>query len=162
MKVTLNIRLTDNVGWLSRLLSRSPTYCSWTLTLFIYFKDGESVMLAIDRFDPGREVAGGSGKIPTAFLPGDFLIPCTVSAWGPSADNIIVHTAEDISLTFEVGSWQLSSVLINCLLGRTMYRAWFPTTINFKHSKVVAEAKLFSCLCETCHSSVIEKCIRSY
>nr|XP_021155752.1 SCL-interrupting locus protein isoform X1 [Columba livia] len=64
-------------------------------------EDGESVMLAIDRFDPGREVAGGSGKIPTAFLPGDFLIPCTVNAWGPSADNIIVHTAEDISLAFE-------------------------------------------------------------
>ncbi|KAK2519780.1 Stil [Columba guinea] len=64
-------------------------------------QDGESVMLAIDRFDPGREVAGGSGKIPTAFLPGDFLIPCTVNAWGPSADNIIVHTAEDISLAFE-------------------------------------------------------------
>ncbi|OPJ76708.1 SCL-interrupting locus protein [Patagioenas fasciata monilis] len=63
-------------------------------------EDGESVMLAIDRFDPGREVAGGSGKIPTAFLPGDFLIPCTVNAWGP-ADNIVVHTAEDISLAFE-------------------------------------------------------------
>lgn len=77
-------------------------------------------MLAIDRFDPGREVAGGSGKIPTAFLPGDFLIPCTVNAWGPSADNIIVHTAEDISLAFEVGSAQLCSLLMSCLLGRML------------------------------------------
>ncbi|XP_063200869.1 SCL-interrupting locus protein [Chroicocephalus ridibundus] len=62
---------------------------------------GEGIMLTIDRFDPGREVAGGSGKIPTASLPGDFLIPCTVSTWGPSSDNIIVHSAEDISLAFK-------------------------------------------------------------
>ncbi|KAM6343302.1 SCL-interrupting locus protein-like isoform 4-T4 [Alca torda] len=62
---------------------------------------GEGITLTIDRFDPGREVAGGSGKIPTASLPGDFLIPCTVSTWGPSSDNIIVHSAEDISLAFK-------------------------------------------------------------
>lgn len=77
---------------------------SWTLTVFIYFEGGEGVTLTIDRFDPGREVAGGSGKIPTASLPGDFFIPCTVSAWGPCSDNIIVHSAEDISLAFKVGS----------------------------------------------------------
>ncbi|XP_068262276.1 SCL-interrupting locus protein [Nyctibius grandis] len=64
-------------------------------------EDGEGITLTIDRFDPGREVAGGSGKIPTASLPGDFLIPCTVNAWGPSSDNIIVHSAEDISLAFK-------------------------------------------------------------
>ncbi|KAM6124485.1 LOW QUALITY PROTEIN: SCL-interrupting locus protein [Pterocles gutturalis] len=63
-------------------------------------EDGEGITLTIDRFDPGREVAGGSGKIPTASLPGDFLIPCTVNAWGPT-DNIIVHSAEDISLAFK-------------------------------------------------------------
>ncbi|KAM6415071.1 SCL-interrupting locus protein [Rhynochetos jubatus] len=62
---------------------------------------GEGITLTIDRFDPGREVAGGSGKIPTTSLPGDFLIPCTVNAWGPSSDNIIVHSAEDISLAFK-------------------------------------------------------------
>ncbi|NXS91104.1 STIL protein, partial [Jacana jacana] len=61
---------------------------------------GEGVTLTIDRFDPGREVAGGSGKIPTASLPGDFLIPCTINAWGPS-DNIIVHSAEDIGSAFK-------------------------------------------------------------
>ncbi|XP_074953778.1 SCL-interrupting locus protein [Phalacrocorax aristotelis] len=64
-------------------------------------EDGEGITLTIDRFDPGREVAGGSGKIPTAPLPGDFLIPCTVNAWGPSSDNAIVHSAEDISLAFK-------------------------------------------------------------
>ncbi|NXM19567.1 STIL protein, partial [Ploceus nigricollis] len=64
-------------------------------------EDGEGITLIIDRFDPGREVAGGSGKIPTASLPGDFLIPCTVNAWGPCSDNIIVHSVEDISLAFK-------------------------------------------------------------
>ncbi|NXY37405.1 STIL protein, partial [Pomatorhinus ruficollis] len=64
-------------------------------------EDGEGITLTIDRFDPGREVAGGSGKIPTASLPGDFLIPCTVNAWGPCSDNIIVHSVEDISLAFK-------------------------------------------------------------
>ncbi|XP_062479022.1 SCL-interrupting locus protein isoform X1 [Pezoporus occidentalis] len=63
-------------------------------------EDGEGITVTIDRFDPGREVAGGSGKIPTASLPGDFLIPCTVNAWGPSSD-IIVHGAEDISLALQ-------------------------------------------------------------
>ncbi|XP_062437266.1 SCL-interrupting locus protein [Rhea pennata] len=63
--------------------------------------DGEGVTVTIDRFDPGREVASGSGKIPTASLPGDFLIPCTVNSWGPSSDGITVHRAEDISLTFK-------------------------------------------------------------
>ncbi|NXA95642.1 STIL protein, partial [Melanocharis versteri] len=64
-------------------------------------EDGEGVTLTIDRFDPGREVAGGSGKIPTASLPGDFLIPCTVNAWGPCSDTIVVHSVEDISLAFK-------------------------------------------------------------
>ncbi|XP_010133358.1 PREDICTED: SCL-interrupting locus protein, partial [Buceros rhinoceros silvestris] len=64
-------------------------------------EDGEGITLTIDRFDPGREVAGGSGKIPTASLPGDFLIPCTINSWGPSSDNTIVHSAEDISLAFK-------------------------------------------------------------
>ncbi|XP_075280654.1 SCL-interrupting locus protein isoform X1 [Opisthocomus hoazin] len=64
-------------------------------------EDGEGITLTIDRFDPGREVAGGSGKTPTTSLPGDFLIPCTVNAWGPSSENIIVHSTEDISLAFK-------------------------------------------------------------
>ncbi|XP_025960382.2 SCL-interrupting locus protein isoform X3 [Dromaius novaehollandiae] len=64
-------------------------------------EDGEGITVTIDRFDPGREVASGSGKIPTASLPGDFLIPCTVNSWGPSSDDVIVHSAEDISLAFK-------------------------------------------------------------
>ncbi|XP_009978239.1 PREDICTED: SCL-interrupting locus protein [Tauraco erythrolophus] len=76
-------------------------FSCFLLGTLVVDEDGEGITLTIDRFDPGREVAGGSGKIPTACLPGDFLIPCTVNAWGPSSDNIIVHSAEDISLAFK-------------------------------------------------------------
>ncbi|OXB68557.1 hypothetical protein ASZ78_000494 [Callipepla squamata] len=79
---------------------RKPFACFLLGTLAVD-EDGEGVTLTIDRFDPGREVASGSGKVPSASLPGDFLIACTVSAWGPSSDSIIVHSAEDISLAFK-------------------------------------------------------------
>ncbi|XP_005238443.3 SCL-interrupting locus protein [Falco peregrinus] len=76
-------------------------FSCFLLGTLVVDEDGEGVTLTIDRFDPGREVAGGSGKIPTASVPGDFLIPCTINAWGPSSDNIIVHSAEDISMAFK-------------------------------------------------------------
>ncbi|XP_061860200.1 SCL-interrupting locus protein [Colius striatus] len=81
--------------------SEKKLFSCFLLGMLAVDEDGEGITLTIDRFDPGREVAGGSGKIPTASLPGDFLIPCTVNAWGPSSDNIIVHSAEDISLAFK-------------------------------------------------------------
>ncbi|KAM7161537.1 SCL-interrupting locus protein isoform 1-T2 [Macrochelys suwanniensis] len=64
-------------------------------------EDNEGASLTIDRFDPGREVTDGSGKVPTALLPGDFLIPCTISAWGSSSGDVIVHNSEDFNLAFK-------------------------------------------------------------
>uniref|UniRef100_A0A8D0H2X8 STIL centriolar assembly protein n=1 Tax=Sphenodon punctatus TaxID=8508 RepID=A0A8D0H2X8_SPHPU len=72
-------------------------------------EDGEGVSLTIDRFDPGREVAGGLRKVPTAPLPGDFWIPCTVNAQGPSSGEIIVHNSEDFALAFKVLQHSLCS-----------------------------------------------------
>ncbi|XP_029474489.1 LOW QUALITY PROTEIN: SCL-interrupting locus protein [Rhinatrema bivittatum] len=63
--------------------------------------DEEGVTLVIDRFDPGREATGSLGKVPTAFLPGDFLIPCTIGIQGPASRDMIIHTAEDFSLAFK-------------------------------------------------------------
>lgn len=146
MKVILNKRQTGNIVWLVKLsLSLSLSCCPWSLTLFIYFEDGEGVTLTIDRFDPGREVAGGSGKIPTASLPGDFLIPCTVNAWGPCSDNIIVHSVEDISLSFKVGSSQELWGLLNSELS-SRQDAGLCTGLDFQHSKVRAEARLCNCV----------------
>uniref|UniRef100_H3AR59 STIL centriolar assembly protein n=1 Tax=Latimeria chalumnae TaxID=7897 RepID=H3AR59_LATCH len=65
-------------------------------------EDEEGVTLSIDRFDPGREVTGCRGKVPTALLPGDFVIPCMVECHGSSSSNIVVHTAEDFSTAFKM------------------------------------------------------------
>uniref|UniRef100_A0A8C3RZI3 SCL-interrupting locus protein n=1 Tax=Chelydra serpentina TaxID=8475 RepID=A0A8C3RZI3_CHESE len=64
-------------------------------------EDNEGASLTIDRFDPGREVTDGSGKVPTAPLPGDFLIPCTINASGSSSGDVIVHNSEDFNLAFK-------------------------------------------------------------
>ncbi|XP_042321162.1 SCL-interrupting locus protein [Sceloporus undulatus] len=64
-------------------------------------EDGEGILLTIDRFDPGRQVAGGLEKIPTAPLPGDFLIPCTIN-FGSSSGDVTVHSSQDFSLAFKV------------------------------------------------------------
>ncbi|XP_010211076.1 PREDICTED: SCL-interrupting locus protein [Tinamus guttatus] len=81
--------------------NEKQSFSCFLLGTLLVDEDGEGITVAIDRFDPGREIAGGSGKIPTASLPGDFLIPCTINSWGPSSDDTVVHSAEDISLAFE-------------------------------------------------------------
>nr|XP_006126499.1 SCL-interrupting locus protein isoform X1 [Pelodiscus sinensis] len=72
-------------------------------------EDGEGVSLTIDRFDPGREVTDGLGKVPTAPLPGDFLIPCTINVWGSSSGDVIVHNSEDFNLAFKILQHSLCS-----------------------------------------------------
>ncbi|XP_036112695.1 SCL-interrupting locus protein [Molossus molossus] len=64
-------------------------------------EDEESVILTIDRFDPGREVPECSERCPTAFLPGDFVIPCKVHTHGLCSREIIVHNADDFSSAFK-------------------------------------------------------------
>ncbi|EPQ19319.1 SCL/TAL1 interrupting locus [Myotis brandtii] len=63
--------------------------------------DEESVILTVDRFDPGREVPGCSERTPTASLPGDFVIPCKVQTNGLCSKEIIVHNADDFSSAFK-------------------------------------------------------------
>ncbi|XP_072505456.1 SCL-interrupting locus protein isoform X2 [Notamacropus eugenii] len=69
----------------------------------------ESVKLKIDRFDPGREVPGYLRKVPTAPLPGDFVIPCTVNTEGLCPTDMIIHDAEDFSSVFKAMQHHLCS-----------------------------------------------------
>ncbi|XP_027437632.1 SCL-interrupting locus protein isoform X6 [Zalophus californianus] len=63
--------------------------------------DEESMTLTIDRFDPGREVPECLERTPTAFLPGDFVIPCKIHTHGLCSKEIIVHDADDFSSAFK-------------------------------------------------------------
>ncbi|KAM4721462.1 SCL-interrupting locus protein [Rhinophrynus dorsalis] len=74
-------------------------FSCFLLGTFSVDEDEEGVTLSIDRFDPGREKSGGQGKVPTALLPGDFVIPCSIGLREGSG-NIVVHTHEDCISSF--------------------------------------------------------------
>ena len=58
--------------------------------------------LTINRFDPGREVPELLERIPTASLPGDFVIPCKIHTQGLCSREIIIHNADDFNSAFKV------------------------------------------------------------
>lgn len=60
--------------------------------------------LRVDRFDPGRDMPECLEKIPSASLPGDFLIPCKIHTQGLGAREMMAHSANDLSSTFKVRS----------------------------------------------------------
>ncbi|XP_053777390.1 SCL-interrupting locus protein isoform X2 [Desmodus rotundus] len=64
-------------------------------------EDEESMVLTVDRFDPGREVPECSERTPTASLPGDFVIPCKVHTHGLCPREVIVHNADNLSSAFK-------------------------------------------------------------
>ncbi|XP_072919149.1 SCL-interrupting locus protein homolog [Hemitrygon akajei] len=81
--------------------SESKVFFCFLLGSLVVDDDEEGVTVTIDRIDPGREVAGRSDKVPTALLPGDFLIPCTVDTQGPVSRDINVYTSEDFHAAFK-------------------------------------------------------------
>ncbi|XP_028902651.1 SCL-interrupting locus protein isoform X2 [Ornithorhynchus anatinus] len=72
-------------------------------------EDEKGVTLTVDRFDPGREVPGSPGPAPSAPLPGDFLVPCSVSSRGSTLGEVVVHSADDFSAAFKGLQRHLSS-----------------------------------------------------
>ncbi|XP_061636760.1 SCL-interrupting locus protein homolog isoform X2 [Phyllopteryx taeniolatus] len=60
--------------------------------------DEEGVTVTLDRFDPGREQAGASGRVPVAPLPGGVLVPCLISGQRTSEDT--VRSEADLGRSF--------------------------------------------------------------
>ncbi|XP_038650241.1 SCL-interrupting locus protein homolog [Scyliorhinus canicula] len=82
--------------------SENKNFFCFLLGSFAVDDDEEGVTLTVDRLDPGREVAGRSDKIPTALLPGDFLIPCIIDTQGLVSRDTNVHTSEDFNVAFKM------------------------------------------------------------
>ncbi|XP_061636763.1 SCL-interrupting locus protein homolog isoform X4 [Phyllopteryx taeniolatus] len=62
--------------------------------------DEEGVTVTLDRFDPGREQAGASGRVPVAPLPGGVLVPCLISGQRTSEDT--VRSEADLGRSFSL------------------------------------------------------------
>nr|XP_046246656.1 antithrombin-III isoform X1 [Scatophagus argus]XP_046246657.1 antithrombin-III isoform X1 [Scatophagus argus] len=56
--------------------------------------DEEGVTVTLDRFDPGRDKPGASGRIPSALLPGDILVPCLFSTQAEMPTDAVQSEAE--------------------------------------------------------------------
>ncbi|XP_044769777.1 SCL-interrupting locus protein [Neomonachus schauinslandi] len=84
-------------------------------------EDEESMTLTIDRFDPGRGVPECLERTPTAFLPGDFVIPCKIHTHGLCSKEIIVHDADDFSSAFKALQHHVCSKdFLDCALARNL------------------------------------------
>ncbi|XP_078417293.1 SCL-interrupting locus protein homolog [Cetorhinus maximus] len=82
--------------------SENNNFFCFLLGSFVVDDDEEGVTVTVDRLDPGRDVAGRSDKIPTALLPGDFLIPCIIDTQGLVSRDTHVHTSEDFNAAFKM------------------------------------------------------------
>ncbi|XP_028443380.1 SCL-interrupting locus protein homolog [Perca flavescens] len=73
--------------------SNKPRLLCFLLGSLCVDADEEGVTVTLDRFDPGRDQPGASGRVPTALLPGDVLVPCLFSS-ETSSDAVVQSEAE--------------------------------------------------------------------
>ncbi|XP_076582946.1 SCL-interrupting locus protein homolog isoform X2 [Chaetodon auriga] len=64
--------------------------------------DEEGVTVTLDRFDPGRDQAGASGRVPSAPLPGDVLVPCLFSTQAETSSDAVVQSEAELHHCFKV------------------------------------------------------------
>lgn len=58
--------------------------------------------MTLDRFDPGRDQAGAPGRVPSALLPGDVLVPCLFSTQTETSSDAVVQSEEELHHCFKV------------------------------------------------------------
>lgn len=61
--------------------------------------------MTLDRFDPGRDQPGPSGRAPCTMLPGDVLVPCLYVTHTDTSDAVVqseseLHHCFKVSYTF--------------------------------------------------------------
>ncbi|XP_026178764.1 SCL-interrupting locus protein homolog isoform X2 [Mastacembelus armatus] len=64
--------------------------------------DEEGVTVTLDRFDPGRDQAGSSSRVPSALLPGDILVPCLFSTQTEAMSDAVVQSEAELHHCFKV------------------------------------------------------------
>lgn len=73
--------------------------------------DEAGVTLTLDRFDPGREQPGSSGRVPCTLLPGDAVVPCLYVTQSDASDAVVQSEAE-LHHCFKVGPTFCSGVSV--------------------------------------------------
>ncbi|KAM4549233.1 SCL-interrupting locus protein homolog [Odontesthes bonariensis] len=71
--------------------------------------DEAGVTLTLDRFDPGRDQAGASGRVPSALLPGDVLVSCLFSVQSEATPDAVVQSEAELHQSFQLLQKFLSS-----------------------------------------------------
>lgn len=64
--------------------------------------DEEGITVTLDRFDPGRDQASVWGRVPSALLPGDVLVPCVFSTQYETTSDAVVQSEAELHHCFKV------------------------------------------------------------
>lgn len=72
--------------------------------------------MTLDRFDPGRDQPGSSGRVPCTVLPGDVVVPCVFVTLG-DASEAVVQSESELHHCFKVSCCSDIRYLITCPSG---------------------------------------------
>nr|XP_033476642.1 SCL-interrupting locus protein homolog isoform X2 [Epinephelus lanceolatus] len=81
--------------------SNKPRLLCFLLGSVCVDADEEGITVTLDRFDPGRDQGGASGRVPSALLPGDVLVPCLFSTQTEAASDTVVQSEAELHHCFK-------------------------------------------------------------